>query len=806
MRRVACTLLLALAIAFAAVLTGPIGSGVPQALAKATTRDVCPGLCTYGSIQAAINDSADGDIIRVAGAPGAAYAERLALAKSVQILGGFSGPPAWQRDIAAYPTVIDGQDGGPAVTIIAGSALLEGLTLRHGWAENDGGGLLITNASPTISATTIISNSAGSSGGGVAVFGGAPMIINSLIVSNRAMGGGGVLLADGTTATLRGSTIADNTANVTGGGVLIAGGANPLLEDCTVRANHATSGGGVQVLDAAGLIVGCQIVQNTATIGYGGGVLLRAATTTLQDTAILTNTASLDGGAVRAESSAPIIDNCLVRANQAGSGGGLSMVDSLGLITNNTIASNQALGDESNGSGSGGGIALDRAAPSLDANTLLGNSAAGHGGGVDIVGRYCPTEMCEDPASARIVNSVVAANTAGLRGGGVRVASGSAPDLVNNTFVGNSVEGVFIDAYAQVGVTNTIVMSNGAGIRALIPSAPSADYNLLWGNAQGAYDGLAAGAHDVLADARFVAPLVHNYRLRGDSPAIDSALTSAAPGSDRDGNVRPLVGRCDGEQIADIGAYEFLLSPADCATPTATPTVVSSPSATATATPTATPTRTPTITVTAPPASTATATSSTTATPTRSETPTLTASPTATVTRSTTATATPSNTHTATTTASRTATPPNTATRTLSPTATAIVHRLSLPVIVSGFLPDCAMYEPNDSSETAWGPVQMNVTYRAYLCSYDPVDWYYFETRRAGALAVDLGVPALSADLSLYLHAADGSLIAESSNTGEGVDERIVAVLQAGGRYYIRVEPVTRRDASQSYTLLVSFY
>lgn len=134
------------------------------------------------------------------------------------------------------------------------------------------------------------------------------------------------------------------------------------------------------------------------------------------------------------------------------------------------------------------------------------------------------------------------------------------------------------------------------------------------------------------------------------------------------------------------------------------------------------------------------------------------------------------------------------------------MYTVALPVIVNGFLPECALYEPNDNMDSAWGPLQMNVTYQATLCYFDGGDWYFFETRRAGALAVDLGVPDLAADLSLHVHAADGALLASSQNAGEGVDESIVVVLQAGGRYYIRVEPVTRRDANQPYTLKAGFY
>ena len=124
---------------------------------------------------------------------------------------------------------------------------------------------------------------------------------------------------------------------------------------------------------------------------------------------------------------------------------------------------------------------------------------------------------------------------------------------------------------------------------------------------------------------------------------------------------------------------------------------------------------------------------------------------------------------------------------------------------MSNLLPDCAAYEPNDNMNAAWGPLFMSMQYRAYLCFYDSVDWYYFDVPRAGAVAVDLIVPD-QADYNVSLHAADGAIIGESSNIGEGMAEHIIAVVQSAGRYYVRVSPFTRRDPNQPYFLNVNFF
>jgi hypothetical protein len=127
-----------------------------------------------------------------------------------------------------------------------------------------------------------------------------------------------------------------------------------------------------------------------------------------------------------------------------------------------------------------------------------------------------------------------------------------------------------------------------------------------------------------------------------------------------------------------------------------------------------------------------------------------------------------------------------------------------MPIIISGFTPDCALHEMNDELARAWGPLEFGQVYLSYLCAYDPVDWYFIDLPRPGALSVDLAVP-LKQDLDLFLHAANGNVIAESTTFGEGADERIITTIQAPGRYYLRVLPYSRRDPSQPYEIMVDF-
>ncbi len=774
-------------------------AAAPDPLSKPVALDVCPGLCPYSTITAALADAQVGDTIRISGD---SYSELITVTKAITLLGAYAGPyPGWSRDLN-HPTEINGQGRGPVVSFLAGgSATLDGFRITGGYATVDGGGILISGTWPIINATTVVSNSAGSSGGGIAIHGGAPQIRSSSIMSNTAVGGAGILIAGGSSPVIIESLIAGNEAFLVGGGIL-ADGSYPDVQFSIIRENVAPSGGGLQFFGCSGQIVSTRITGNIAETGSGGGVGLDGSGTALYANTIMSNTATLDGA-------------------------GLSIAN---------------------------------------------------------------------VPSPNLTNNVVANNQAGGRGDGVHIVA-AAPLLVNNTIAANAGEGVYIDSYSVPGITNTIITSNTYGLRTGPPPfvTTDIDYNLVWANQPGGnYDGLAAGAHDLSADPRFVASSVGDYHLRPESPAIDSGSNESAPGSDFDGDARPIPGRCYGPSIADIGADEYILDPATCPSPTVTATATPTPSTTATAsvtstgtptrtpsstatrtatptpmhtgTPTATATPSPTASVSAPSPS-ATATTTPPATPTRSPTatatpspsatasPTASASPSATATPSPSHTATPSRTTTPTVTAtpsraaspSATPTPSASATRTTTPTlsrtpsitpsatvtpretktstpaasltATATLpptltptatpslagQRVILPVVMATFRPECHIYEPNNTPDCAAGPLTFGQTYRAYLCFYDMEDWYYFDIPRSGAVSLDLLVPSQQ-DLNLYLYDSSGQAVASSTTFAEGADEHIAVALAAPGRYYVLVSPFTRRDPSQSYDLAVRFF
>jgi parallel beta-helix repeat protein len=227
------------------------------------------------SIQAAIDQAEDGDIVRVR--PGH-YRERLSFQGRAIVVESLEGPNRTLIDGGLAGTVVRfDREEGPA-------SVLRGFTILRGRHVRDAGGIHADHASPTIEGNLVISNHGGrhghgisllesrarvlgnriefnrsvpeagsdSGGGGIGVYGGAPWIEGNRIRGNQVLGGsgGGIRLID-SQPVLRGNTIEANVAGLAGGGIAVLGSSGGRLEHNLVVGNRlslAGIGGGVAVL------------------------------------------------------------------------------------------------------------------------------------------------------------------------------------------------------------------------------------------------------------------------------------------------------------------------------------------------------------------------------------------------------------------------------------------------------------------------------------------------------------------------------------------------------------------------------
>ena len=334
----------------------------------------------YTDLQLALGAASAGDEIRIADGTykPTSTADRtisFALRDGVAICGGYAGYGAADpdaRDIAAYPTILSGDIGAAGTKTdnsyhvltangVGASTVLDGVTVTGGYANGSGanqsygGGLLVTDASPTLTNSTFIGNSA--------VFGGG--------MYNAA-----------SSPTLTNCTFSENSTNVNTsngrGGGMYNHYSSPTLTNCSFSGNLAVgsssaSGGGMCNLYSSPTLIDCAFSGNAsnAAIGQGGGMYNDSSSSpSLANCAFIGNSASHNGGGILnfSASSSPRLTNCIIWKNSANNaGGGIYNNHSSPTITSCTISANSA--------NSGGGIYnASSSSPTLTNCIVWGNT------------------------------------------------------------------------------------------------------------------------------------------------------------------------------------------------------------------------------------------------------------------------------------------------------------------------------------------------------------------------------------------------------------------------------------------------
>ena len=276
----------------------------------------------YPSIQSAISAAQDGDTVLVS--PG-------------QYCGGFSfqGKNIVLRSSgSANNTFIESPFSSfHCVSITGGedsSAVLEGFSITNmnfdGTSHEGrdpvdyGGGIYITNSSPTIR--------------------------NNVIVNCWVVGCGGGVFILNSSSCLTENTIIDNYAHETGGGIWAGGNSvsgQPLrIIDCTIEGNESNITGGMSITHSNAEIINNTIINNLGGTGQGaGGIGINSPSVLLYSNYISGNDGATGGGVGISGGYTTVIGNLIVE-NTAGLGGGI--YESSGgvlYMENNTIAFNE---------------------------------------------------------------------------------------------------------------------------------------------------------------------------------------------------------------------------------------------------------------------------------------------------------------------------------------------------------------------------------------------------------------------------------------------------------------------------------
>ncbi|MCD4722958.1 MAG: right-handed parallel beta-helix repeat-containing protein [Desulfobacula sp.] len=191
-----------------------------------------------------------------------------------------------------------------------------------------------------------------------------------------------------------------------------------------------------------------------------------------------------------------------------------------------------------------------------------------------------------DNADIIISNNIIS-NTIpyySIEGDGITALSGSDLTVTNNIIFDNGITGIYLDAASSADVINNTITGNGwygidtgtsnltsknniityngvTGINSAASLNPNVTYNNLFGNAGLDFNGVTPGSGNIFTDPSFIDFLNNNFNLRPDSPNIDAADSTNAPGTDFMGNVRfdaIVINTGIGTYAYyDIGALEF---------------------------------------------------------------------------------------------------------------------------------------------------------------------------------------------------------------------------------------------------------
>ncbi|TRU55794.1 MAG: cadherin [Microcystis aeruginosa Ma_QC_C_20070823_S13] len=225
----------------------------------------------YGSLQSAITAAPAGDEIWVAAGTykpttGTDRTASFTLKNNVAIYGGFAGTETArnQRNIASNATILSGEIGASGIadnsyhvvsatgtisTPLGNSSILDGFTITGGNAngttgnQDDGGGMYVSGASPTLRNITFRDNN-GTNGGALYNENGSNPVLTDVLFEYNTATRGAAIYDDLSSPQITNGTFRLNTAINDGGAIYNTSSSNPTIVDSVFSRNSANTGSG----------------------------------------------------------------------------------------------------------------------------------------------------------------------------------------------------------------------------------------------------------------------------------------------------------------------------------------------------------------------------------------------------------------------------------------------------------------------------------------------------------------------------------------------------------------------------------
>ena len=214
-------------------------------------------------------------------------------------------------------------------------------------------------------------------GGGIYITDSSPTIRNNVIVNCWVVGCGGGVFILNSSSCLTENTITDNYAHETGGGIWAGGSSvsgQPLrIIDCTVEGNESNITGGMSITHSNAEIINNTIINNLGGTGQGaGGIGINSPSVLLYSNYISGNDGAWGGGVSISGGYTTVIGNLIVDNISGHAGGIYEYSNGEIFMENNTIAFNAAHPTE----GLGGGLLTGKDTLNISNCIFWGNSAS----------------------------------------------------------------------------------------------------------------------------------------------------------------------------------------------------------------------------------------------------------------------------------------------------------------------------------------------------------------------------------------------------------------------------------------------
>lgn len=275
------------------------------------------------------------------------------LTPGLQFYGGFAGTETSveQRDVAAHPTVLDGEFGDPAspmdnaceVVVAAAGTRVDGFTIRGSgtamgcyWLH---GGLTADSVDVTVEGCTFVKNGWGSIGmGAIALAGSAEAHIRNTLFKENEGRAGGLLVMSSARAVVTDCVFSQNAGRPTAA-LEAQDWSELVVTRCRFEENFTQSSNIVVISDTAeAVFTSCAFTDNTGT--WGATLAAYGASTVLNNCLFAGNEGYYAGAIIYGGSGSAILQNCTVVANNGDETGGIKAQGNLFIMRNSVVWGN----------------------------------------------------------------------------------------------------------------------------------------------------------------------------------------------------------------------------------------------------------------------------------------------------------------------------------------------------------------------------------------------------------------------------------------------------------------------------------